>query len=41
VAVPQQIEEKILGVADLERLEQLADLAFDYDSIEEFSKALK
>ena len=40
-AVPQPLEEIILGIADLERLEKLADHAFDCESIEEFGKALK
>jgi len=40
-AVPQQIEEKIRNIADLERLEKLADYAYDCESIEEFGKALK
>jgi len=40
-AVPQPLEEITLGIGDLERLEQLADFAYDCDSIEEFSKALK
>ena len=39
--IPQQVEEKIRGIASLERLEKLASLAFNCDSIEEFSKALK
>ena len=41
VEIPQQIEEKIRGIANLEHLEQLAGLAFNCDSIEEFDKALK
>ena len=39
--VPQQIEEKIRGIDNLERLEPLADLAFDCESVEEFGKTLK
>jgi len=39
--VPQQIEERIRSIRDLEHLGKLADLAFDCDSIEEFGKALK
>jgi predicted transposase/invertase (TIGR01784 family) len=39
--VPQRIEEKIRGISDLEHLEKLADYAYDCESIEEFSKALK
>jgi len=39
--MPQQIEAKVLGIADLELLEKLADDAFDCESIEEFQKALK
>jgi len=41
IVIPQPLEEIILGIADLERLEKLADYAFDCKSIEEFDAALK
>ena len=37
-SVPEQIKEQIQGIPDLEQLEQLADLALDCKSIEEFGK---
>jgi predicted transposase/invertase (TIGR01784 family) len=39
--VPQQIEEKILAIDNLDHLEQLADLAFDCTTMEEFGKIVK
>jgi len=38
--VPLSLEKIVRGITDLERLEQLADDAFDCESIEEFGKAL-
>ena len=41
IEVRQQLEDQIRGITNLEHLEQLADYAFDCESIEEFGKALK
>ena len=40
-SVPQSLEKQIHAIADLERLEQLADFAFDCTSLDEFAEALK
>ena len=39
-AVPEPLEEQVRAIADLERLEQLADFAFECKSLEEFGEAL-
>ena len=39
--IPQQSEEIIREITDLEQLGKLTDYAFDCESIEEFRKALK
>jgi len=38
--VPAPLEEQVRAIADLERLEKLADFAYDCESLEEFGKAL-
>ena len=40
-SVPKSLKKQILAVADLKRLDQLADFAFDCKSLAEFTKALK
>ncbi|MDR1494326.1 MAG: DUF4351 domain-containing protein, partial [Planctomycetaceae bacterium] len=39
--VPSKIEKRILSIADLEKLEELADFAYDCVTLGEFEKALK
>ena len=39
--IPASLKERILAITDLDRLEYLADLAFDCDSLEEFDNAVK
>ena len=39
-AVPAPLEEQVRAIADLERLEKLADFAYDCMSLEEFAESV-
>ena len=40
-SVPKSLEKRILAITDLERLDQLADFAFDCESLPKFTAAMK
>ena len=39
--VPEAIQERIFAITDLDRLEYLADFAFECESLEDFSESMK
>jgi len=40
-SVPKPLKEQIRAITDFERLEKLADFAFDCQTVEEFEEVLK